>query len=277
MPWSDAIPQFTLVAAIVGFVLLGYAAVGEPLLGWRAYRWLERWRSADSRALTRCYTLTLAVQWGWTGAIATLVAVTPLAAGDLGLRLPHSLVPLLAGAAAFAVAIGAATLLARGPKRGLVPAAQPEAAPLPDTATATGAFPLPDAFPPPRAAAAPPSPASSAVVVLAPHTRSERRLALGVAVTAGICEELLYRGFLVALGVGFGLPWWAAAVLSCVLFALAHAYQGWWGLVGPGLLGVLYMVLYLGTGSLVVPIVAHILIDVSMVLTTGKGRRHRAL
>ncbi|MBB6170253.1 membrane protease YdiL (CAAX protease family) [Nocardiopsis mwathae] len=120
----------------------------------------------------------------------------------------------------------------------------------------------------------PPAPAPGAEVneALAPRTPAERRLAAALAITAGIGEELLYRGLFIALGVSFGLPLWAAAILSCVLFAIAHLYQGWWGLVGPGLVGVLFTVVYLGTGSLIIPILLHIALDVrSLLISRGSG------
>ncbi|MFD0775522.1 type II CAAX prenyl endopeptidase Rce1 family protein, partial [Streptomonospora algeriensis] len=104
----------------------------------------------------------------------------------------------------------------------------------------------------------------------------ERVAAAVLAVTAGVGEELLYRGLLVAFGVALGLPVWAAAAAACLLFALAHLYQGWWGVVGPGLLGALFMVVYLGTGSLLIPIAAHVVLELRSLLLTGSGRRHRA-
>ncbi|ASU86401.1 hypothetical protein CDO52_23520 [Nocardiopsis gilva YIM 90087] len=117
-----------------------------------------------------------------------------------------------------------------------------------------------------------PTPGAEVIEALTPHTAAERRLAAALAVTAGVGEELLYRGLFIALGVSFGLPVWAAAIISCVLFAIAHLYQGWWGLVGPGLVGVLFTVVYLGTGSLIIPILLHILIDVRGLLFPGGDR-----
>ncbi|PSK97188.1 CAAX prenyl protease-like protein [Murinocardiopsis flavida] len=239
----------------IGFVLVAYAAVGEPLLGRWFYARFRRRRGADPRALVRFYGTAAAVQWAWAAAVAAVLVLSPgLAASDLGLRLPHNWAPILgaaAGAGAVFLVFHLLTRASRGrPAEGPGQGGRPAQGP-----------------------GGPPDDALGAVAAdLAPQTRRERRAAAVHAVTAGICEELLYRGLFVALGVGLGLPVWAAAVLSCVLFAVAHVYQGWWGLVGPGVLGAAAMVLYLVTGSLIVAIVAHVLINLRSVLAGG-GRR----
>ncbi len=106
---------------------------------------------------------------------------------------------------------------------------------------------------------------------LLPSTAHERRLWLLLSISAGICEELLFRGFLpwyfLALGAFFGrqislLPVFA---LSTFLFGFAHLYQGWKGVLGTGLLGAVFAFLYVFTGNLIVPIVFHILIDARLV------------
>ncbi len=78
-----------------------------------------------------------------------------------------------------------------------------------------------------------------------------------------MCEELLYRGLFVAAGVGiFGLPLWAAALLSGVVFLVAHVYQGATALIGIAAVTALLTVLYVESGSLLLPIVVHVLLDV---------------
>ena len=249
MPWSESVLQFSAVGMVLAVLLLLYAVVGEPLLGRYAYARLDRNRDRDPRALVRFYGLTMGVQWGWAALIVAILLVSPdLPAADLGLGLPMAFGPVVAAALGFALAFGVFWVLTRGdqkPSRRRMPHLDPSY-----------------------------EPGGDVISRLAPHTRTERRAAAALAVTAGICEELLYRGLLTALGVGLGLPVWLAAVLSCVLFAAAHLYQGWWGLVGPGLLGALLMVLYLGTGSLLFPVLLHIAIEARSLLFTGRGRRH---
>ncbi len=257
VPWSENIPQFSPVATILGIALLLYAAIGEPLLGRRFFTRLERRRGTDPMALVTFYRVAIGTQWGWTAVIAAILVLSPgLTAAHLGLRAPQAWGPLLAAVIGFCLALLVVWVLTRdrqGKSDG--PGAGRKQGPV-----------LPPAS----------DPGGHVLAVLAPRSRRERRTAGVLAATAGICEELLYRGLFVALGVSLGLPVWVAAVVSCLLFAFAHLYQGWWGLVGPGLLGALFMVVYLGTGSLLIPIVLHMALDMRSLLFTGGGRRHRA-
>ena len=54
---------------------------------------------------------------------------------------------------------------------------------------------------------------------------------------------------------------WALILVAAVAFGLAHAYQGRVGIVTTGLLGGVMAALYLGTGSLLLPVLLHALID----------------
>lgn len=86
-------------------------------------------------------------------------------------------------------------------------------------------------------------------VQVAPHTRREVLLFVPVAVTAGISEELLYRGYLIwYLAPVRGVL--VAVVLSTLLFGLAHLYQGWRGVLGSTALGLIFGSLYAVSGSL---------------------------
>jgi len=93
-----------------------------------------------------------------------------------------------------------------------------------------------------------------------PTTRPELEIFNLVAVTAGITEEFLWRGFLMWYLTQF-MPVWLAAVAGIVAFGLAHAYQGWKKVPQIVLVGGAFMVLYLTTGSLLLPIVLHIAVD----------------
>jgi uncharacterized protein len=75
-------------------------------------------------------------------------------------------------------------------------------------------------------------------------------------------EEMVYRGYLmnrVADLLNRTRPAWIISlILVHVAFALAHAYQGWTGVIDEGLMGLLLGVIYLRTGrNLAVPIIAH--------------------
>jgi membrane protease YdiL (CAAX protease family) len=97
---------------------------------------------------------------------------------------------------------------------------------------------------------------------LLPRSRTERIVFVFVSLTAGICEEVVFRGFLIAaLTPVFGsiLP---AVIASCILFGVLHSYQGFIGGIRAGILGLALAIPFAVTGSLVASMVAHILIDV---------------
>jgi membrane protease YdiL (CAAX protease family) len=99
-----------------------------------------------------------------------------------------------------------------------------------------------------------------AVSHLVPHNRVERAWFVPVAITAGLCEELIYRGFLLwAFRPFLGL--WGAALASTVCFGFAHAYQGRQGAIRAGTLGAVFAVLAIAMGSVVPGMVLHALLD----------------
>jgi uncharacterized protein len=95
-----------------------------------------------------------------------------------------------------------------------------------------------------------------------PQSRREFGPFLGLAVTAGICEEFLYRGFAMAAVSRAGLPAWAVVAVTSTLFGLAHLYQGRGGLLGTTLLGLLFGSVRIAYHSLVPVIFWHIAVDV---------------
>ena len=85
---------------------------------------------------------------------------------------------------------------------------------------------------------------------------------LALAITAGLCEEFLYRGFAMAVLLHVGLPAWAVVLLSSVLFGLAHSYQGRGGIVMTLLIGLILGTSRFAYGSLVPAIFWHSGVDV---------------
>jgi membrane protease YdiL (CAAX protease family) len=73
-----------------------------------------------------------------------------------------------------------------------------------------------------------------------PQSRVELLPYLGLAVTAGLCEEFLYRGFAMAALTRSGLPVWGVVLLSSLLFGLAHLYQGRGGIVSTLIIGTVF-------------------------------------
>src|SRR5256886_14066577 len=85
---------------------------------------------------------------------------------------------------------------------------------------------------------------------------------LALAMTAGLCEEFLYRGFAMAVLVQVGFQPWAVVLLSSVLFGLAHSYQGRGGIVMTLLIGLILVTSRIAYGSLVPAIFWHSAVDV---------------
>lgn len=82
-----------------------------------------------------------------------------------------------------------------------------------------------------------------------------------LAMTAGLCEEFLYRGFAFTALSRTGLGIWAVVLLSSILFALAHVYQGRAGFVGTLIVGTAFGMARVGYDSLVPPIFWHTTLD----------------
>lgn len=103
---------------------------------------------------------------------------------------------------------------------------------------------------------------------LLPTSRPERWGFAAVAVTAGLTEELLYRGWLpwfLVLAAPVG-GYGGAMVVSSVAFGLGHAYQGAVAAVLAGLAGLGLAVLAFSTGSLLLPVLLHLLVDLRVLL-----------
>jgi membrane protease YdiL (CAAX protease family) len=98
------------------------------------------------------------------------------------------------------------------------------------------------------------------VLEMLPHTDTEYRWFRGLAVTAGVCEEVLYRGFLIWY-LAHWMPLWVAAIVGGAAFGLAHFYQGGAGVVKTGVTGVIAGLLFALTGSLLWPVILHAAVD----------------
>jgi hypothetical protein len=95
---------------------------------------------------------------------------------------------------------------------------------------------------------------------VAPHTRAELYWFGGVSLTAGFCEEFLYRGYFIWAFAPW-LSWWGAAALSLPFFALGHLYQGWNGVLRTGMVGTILTLVVAIFDSLWPAIALHASID----------------
>jgi uncharacterized protein len=109
---------------------------------------------------------------------------------------------------------------------------------------------------------------------LLPSTLGERLLFLLVAVTAGFCEEIIFRGVMLYYlsHLTFELPILAIGIISSLLFGMVHLYQGWKGVFLTTYLGAIMFFLFVGTGYLWVPIILHFLTDAKFVFLPNKNK-----
>jgi len=95
---------------------------------------------------------------------------------------------------------------------------------------------------------------------LLPHTATERKTFWLVSLTAGVCEETLYRGFMTwYLAVWMGLI--PAFVVSSILFGAAHIYMGIAQVPKTALVGLIFAGVVFYSGSLWPATLLHAAID----------------
>jgi membrane protease YdiL (CAAX protease family) len=214
-------------------LLVGLAMWGARNSTARHIARLARRIAADPNARTNEYLWTIAMEWGLTLALLTgwLWAARPLPA--LGVVLPEGTgawwTVLVCVAGIFFFVQQARTVAASPDAQASL---RKELASQPD------------------------------VRMILPATGREARVFAGLSITAGICEEVLYRGYLLwylqSLGLGRG-----AVVVAIVAFGITHSFQGIRGIIGTGVMGAVFMGVYLLTNSLVAPIVLHATVDLA--------------
>ncbi|MGY1725886.1 CPBP family intramembrane glutamic endopeptidase [Geodermatophilus sp. SYSU D01062] len=239
-------------AALSAVVVGVYLVVGEPLVGHVLHRRFEGRLRTDPAARRSFYRRLLVLEWGLaTLALVIWLAVPDVGAAAVGLAWPTGLPGPVTGAAALVVLV-LALVSVRALRGGAL--ARATAAPQPGDGRHA-------------------EPPVHATLALLPRSRSERRLFTVVGVTAGVCEEWLYRGFFLAVvaAVGGGLPQGVLVAVAAVAFGLAHAYQGVGGVVLTGVLGGVFAALYLETGSLLLPVLLHAAVDLRFLLVPSSA------
>lgn len=215
-----------LAARLPALVVAGWLLVAVPLLGRSRYRRL----SSDPSNRLAGYRAGMTRPWLLAAAALASLAVqgvTPAAIGMSG-HIGH--LPALLPGLALAVALGlAVTLWLRRRPRSRRRLLRPVAA-------------------------------------LLPVSLTERRTFVAVALTAGVTEELLYRGFLNHLARQAGFSLGTAALITSIGFGLAHAYQGALGMAATGVAGYALAGLAHASGGLLLPMVVHALVDLRVLL-----------
>lgn len=107
-----------------------------------------------------------------------------------------------------------------------------------------------------------------------PRDGREYAAFVALSVTAGVVEETIFRGWLLWYLQAW-MPLTAAVLVSSAAFGLAHLYQGPAGILKTGVVGLLMALLYILSGSLWLPIVAHAMVDVLQGATMMELYRQR--
>jgi len=102
----------------------------------------------------------------------------------------------------------------------------------------------------------------SAARVILPQTRAEMMVWVALSLTAGICEEALYRGYLQRQFIAMTRSVPVGIILSAVLFGMAHGYQGAGQALQIAVLGAMGGVLAYWCKSVRPGMIAHTLQDV---------------
>jgi membrane protease YdiL (CAAX protease family) len=101
------------------------------------------------------------------------------------------------------------------------------------------------------------------VKLLLPITKKEKKVWALTALTAGITEELLFRGFLFFLMTALfpGLNIFIILGISTLIFGIGHLYQGPAEAVKPMILGLLFGLFYISFGTILPCIILHAMQD----------------
>jgi uncharacterized protein len=106
---------------------------------------------------------------------------------------------------------------------------------------------------------------------LVPKTSTERAVWILVSISAGVCEEILYRGWLLGLFAATLGSVWLGLLISSIIFGFAHAYQGRSAILRTGIVGVVFGLLFIFSGSLIPGQVLHAAMDLNNGLALGKA------
>lgn len=103
-----------------------------------------------------------------------------------------------------------------------------------------------------------------------PLTTKERAWFAIVAVSVGICEEIIFRSFLTQYFMHhpFELSVIISTSIAMLIFAYGHFHQGLNGVINAAVFAFVMSILFMITGSLLLPIFIHIIYDLRILVLT---------
>ncbi|MCK4428225.1 MAG: CPBP family intramembrane metalloprotease [candidate division Zixibacteria bacterium] len=108
------------------------------------------------------------------------------------------------------------------------------------------------------------------VVFILPRTKSERLFWVILSITAGVCEETGFRGYVLTKLNLFLNNWYLTVTISSLCFGLGHFYQGIGGIILTGTYGLLFCLLFIWRKSLIPGIFAHSLQDLTALFALSR-------
>jgi hypothetical protein len=102
----------------------------------------------------------------------------------------------------------------------------------------------------------------SSMTGMLPKSRAEMALWVVLAITAGICEETIFRGYLQQQFSGWTGSVMAGVVLQAAVFGGVHSYQGWKKVVLISIWGLVFGLCVWWRKGLRANIIAHALLDI---------------
>ncbi|UCD93812.1 MAG: CPBP family intramembrane metalloprotease [Candidatus Zixiibacteriota bacterium] len=101
--------------------------------------------------------------------------------------------------------------------------------------------------------------------LILPKTSTERVLWVILSLTAGVCEETAFRGYLLTRLKIFtrSRGWVLPLLIASLAFGTGHTYQGIGGFILISIYGLMFGLLFIKTGSLWPAIIAHFFQDFS--------------
>lgn len=232
-------PDSSLALGLPAIALFVLVAIVYPLIGLHRYRRIEHLpEPLPTSTRLRIYSSLIASQWTLVALVALLFTGAGRSLADLG----ESFGPRPASTLVTAcVVLGAFAVLSLFTTRQLQSASPSD---LPRRMRRAGK--------------------------ILPQTGVERAWFVGVALTAGVCEEILYRGYVPwAVDSWLGGNALVAYGLAAVVFGLGHAYQGRDGMIVTGILGLFFGALAYFVGSLLPGQLLHVAIDLVNGIAVG--------
>lgn len=248
-PPAEATPIFPVLPlaplTTPDLAAIALLSVVMPVYGWLEHRQDKRRRSEGrGRPLVARYRETLIFMWGATAVVLAIWTNASRPLADLGLGAPLGLL--------FAVAMGFAILASLAYASQILTLRRSHAA---------------------RAQLATQMAGQDGVSSMMPATGKEMGWFRVVALSAGVTEEILFRGFLI-WAFSHWMPVWLAGGCALAIFTLGHLYQeSARALVGVAAAGAVMTVLVIVSGSLYPAMLLHAVIDLASGEMTWLARR----